>query len=139
MACSGISCTRSSCWKPSHYHWDFLHYQTVFCSGLLPKGQNCTHLVYYTWPDLHSGDQLDFDDVMFGCYYWFQKHKTHKQCSRYFLGWSLFPYNYEGIAQVVLLFPFLVSPFRVLLVGSNQWIEIKSLPPIGSILQTKSP
>ncbi|XP_058211343.1 uncharacterized protein LOC131323520 [Rhododendron vialii] len=82
MARSCISCTRSSCGKPSHHHRDILHYQTVFCFGLLPMGQNSTHLAQYSWPNLHSGDQLDFDGVMFGCYYWFQKHETHKQCSR---------------------------------------------------------
>lgn len=71
MARAGDSNTSGSSWKSSDHHRDLLNNKAVFCSGLLSKSQDSTHVIQDTWPDLYSRDQLDSDASLLGRDCWF--------------------------------------------------------------------
>ena len=77
FSCGG---RKSSC----HYR-DVFDNKTVLCIRLLPKGQNCSYVVENPRPDLHTRDQLDFDDLVLGYYWWLSRHETNGECIRYTL------------------------------------------------------
>lgn len=82
MASSRDSHTRGSGGKPSHHHRHFLYYQAMLGFGLLPQGQNHPHFIKNTRSNLYTGDQLDSNAFMLGCYNRVPRHKAHGQCFR---------------------------------------------------------
>lgn len=70
MASSCNSNTCSSGGQSSDHHRHVFDHQTMFCFGLFSKGKDHSYVFENTRPDLHSPDQLDTNDIMFGCYHW---------------------------------------------------------------------